>query len=116
MHFLELKLDKIFELRTSKEWLTGLQDKKIGCGPINNLQEVFGDAHVKARGIVENMDHPMGGTRGVDLIGSPMRFSETPVTYRHAPPLLGQHTDEVLQEKLGLTNEELSGLRERKVI
>lgn len=110
------KLDKIFELRTSKEWLTGLQDKKIGCGPINNLQEVFGDAHVKARGIVENMDHPMGGTRGVDLIGSPMRFSETPVTYRHAPPLLGQHTDEVLQEKLGLTNEELSGLRERKVI
>ncbi len=110
------KLDKIFELRPSEEWLTKLQERKIGCGPINNLQQVFDDAHVKDRGVVVNMEHPMGGTRRVDLIGSPMRFSETPVTYRHAPPLVGQHTDEVLQEKLGLTKEELSGLRERKVI
>jgi len=110
------KLDKIFELRPSEDWLTKLQERKIGCGPINNLQQVFDDAHVKDRGVVVNMEHPMGGTRRVDLIGSPMRFSETPVTYRHAPPLVGQHTDEVLQEKLGLTKEELSGLRERKVI
>jgi len=109
-------LEKIFAGRTSDEWLSGLRDMKIGCGPINNLQEVFDDPHVKERGMVVNMLHPATGDDGVDLIGSPMRLTGTPVSYRHAPPLIGQHTNEVLSEKLGLSDDELATLREKNVI
>ena len=109
-------LNDVFAARTSAEWLSGLEDQKIGCGPINNLRQVFDDPHVKAREMVINMEHPLAGNRGADLIASPMRFSETPVTYRHAPPLVGQHTEEVLREKLGLSDDDLTALRDKDVI
>lgn len=110
------KLNEIFESRTSEQWLTGLEEKKIGCGPINNLQQVFDDPHVKARGMVVNLDHPLAGEGGAAVIGSPMRFTETPITYRYPPPLVGQHTREVLREKLGLTDDDLSILEGKEVI
>ena len=66
--------------------------------------------------MVINMEHSLAGKKGADLIASPMRFSETPVTYRHAPPLVGQHTEEVLREKLGLSDEDLATLRDKDVI
>ncbi|PPR09671.1 MAG: Acetyl-CoA:oxalate CoA-transferase [Alphaproteobacteria bacterium MarineAlpha11_Bin1] len=110
------KLNEIFESRTSGQWLTDLEEKKIGCGPINNLQQVFDDPHVKARGMVVNLDHPLAGEGGAAVIGSPMRFTETPITYRHPPPLVGQHTREVLREKLGLTDDDLSILEGKEVI
>jgi crotonobetainyl-CoA:carnitine CoA-transferase CaiB-like acyl-CoA transferase len=109
-------LIKIFAARSSDEWLSGLEAQKIGCGPINNLQQVFDDPHVEAREMVITMDHPLSGNAGAQLIGSPMRFTETPVTYRHPPPLIGQHTEEVLREKLGLSDGDLSTLREKEVI
>ena len=109
-------LYEIFETRTSEEWLSGLEAQKIGCGPINNLQQVFDDPHVQARGMVVNLDHPLAGEGGAAVIGSPMRFTETPVTYRHAPPTVGQHTEEVLREKLGLIDEDLATLRDKEVI
>ena len=109
-------LYEIFERRTSEEWLSGLEAQKIGCGPINNLQQVFDDPHVQARGMVVNMDHPLAGEDGAAVIGSPMRFTETPVTYRHAPPMVGQHTEEVLREKLGLNDDDLAALRDKEVI
>ena len=109
-------LIKIFAARSSDEWLSGLEAQKIGCGPINNLQQVFDDPHVEAREMVITMDHPLSGNAGAQLIGSPMRFTETPVTYRHPPPLIGQHTEEVLREKLGLSDDDLSSLREKEVI
>ena len=109
-------LIKIFAARSSDEWLSGLEAQKIGCGPINNLQQVFDDPHVEAREMVITMDHPLTGNAGAQLIGSPMRFTETPVTYRHPPPLIGQHTEEVLREKLGLSDGDLSTLREKEVI
>jgi crotonobetainyl-CoA:carnitine CoA-transferase CaiB-like acyl-CoA transferase len=109
-------LIKIFAARSSDEWLSGLEAQKIGCGPINNLQQVFDDPHVEAREMVITMDHPLSGNAGAQLIGSPMRFTETPVTYRHPPPLIGQHTEEVLREKLGLSDGDLSSLREKEVI
>ena len=109
-------LNDVFAARTSAEWLSGLEEQKIGCGPINNLQQVFDDPHVKAREMVINMEHSLAGKKGADLIASPMRFSETPVTYRHAPPLVGQHTEEVLREKLGLSDEDLATLRDKDVI
>ncbi|MEC9206606.1 MAG: CoA transferase, partial [Pseudomonadota bacterium] len=59
---------------------------------------------------------PLAGRGGASLIGSPMRLTETPVTYRHAPPTVGQHTEEVLREKLGLTDEDFAELRNNDVI
>ena len=109
-------LTKIFAARSSDEWLSSLEAQKIGCGPINNLQQVFDDPHVAAREMVVTMDHPLTGNAGARLIASPMRFTETPVTYRHPPPLIGQHTEEVLREKLGLSDGDLSSLREKEVI
>lgn len=109
-------LNDVFAARTSAEWLSGLEEQKIGCGPINNLQQVFDDPHVKAREMVINMEHSLAGKKGADLIASPMRFSETPVTYRHTPPLVGQHTEEVLREKLGLSDDDLAALRDKDVI
>jgi crotonobetainyl-CoA:carnitine CoA-transferase CaiB-like acyl-CoA transferase len=109
-------LNDIFAARPSAEWLAGLEAQKIGCGPINNLQQVFDDPHVKARGMVIRMDHPMAGPDGAALIGSPMRFSETAVTYRRPPPLIGEHTEEVLREKLGLRDDDIAALRAKQVL
>lgn len=109
-------LVEVFAKRSSAEWLSELEENKIGCGPINNLQQVFDDPHVKAREMVVNVPHPLTGEGGAALIASPMKFSDTPVTYRHAPPLLGQHTEEVLREKLNLSNDDLAALRDKEVI
>ena len=79
-----------------------LEKLKIGCGPINTLDQVFADPHVQAREMVVEVPHPLIEGGGAKLIASPLRLSETPVDYRRHPPLLGEHTDEVLTEKLGL--------------
>ena len=109
-------LKKIFRKRTSAEWLAALEAEKIGCGPINNLQQVFDDPHVAEREMVVHMEHSLAGPGGAALIASPMRLSRTPVDYRCAPPLLGEHTEEVLREKLGMDDDELAALRDRRVI
>ena len=95
----------------SAHWLEGLEQRKIGCGPINTLDQVFSDPHVLAREMVKRVPHPAAGPGGVEIIGSPLRLSETPVAYRHHPPLLGEHTEEVLRSVLELDDAELTGLR-----
>ena len=83
------------------------------CGPINDLAQVFDDPQVRHRGLRVEVPHPRCGT--VPLVASPIRLSETPV--RHgAPPLLGQHTREVLAEILGMDEAEVEALRSRGVI
>lgn len=109
-------LNEVFEARTSDEWLAALEAEKIGCGPINNLQQVFDDPHVKAREMVVNVPHPLAGPEGAALIASPMKFTGTPIEYRYGPPMIGQQTDEVLREQLGLTDGDLAGLREKNII
>lgn len=109
-------LIEVFAARTSADWLSSLEAEKIGCGPINNLQQVFDDPHVKAREMVIDVDHPLTGEKGASLIASPMKFSETPVQYRHAPPLVGQQTEEILHEQLGLTDDDIAALRAKDVI
>jgi crotonobetainyl-CoA:carnitine CoA-transferase CaiB-like acyl-CoA transferase len=106
-------LDPIVAARPSAFWLKELEAQSIGCGPINNLAQVFSDPQVIARGMVHEMKHPANGGTTARLLASPIRMSETPVTYRHAPPLLGEHTAEVMSGLLGLEGselEELSGL------
>ena len=89
---------------------------KITCGPINNIDQVFDDAQVVARGMKIEMNHPATGGEPLSLIGSPSKMSVTEVSYRHAPPMLGQHTEEVLEELLGLDAAECNRLREQGVI
>ena len=77
---------------------------------------MFADPQVKAREMVIEMEHPATGGRPAKLIASPIKLSGTPVTYRQPPPTLGQHTDEVLGERLGLGAPELQDLRDRGII
>ena len=99
--------------RPRAQWLAALEAAKVPCGPINDLGEAFGDPHVRSRGMTVRLDHPLSGH--VDLVASPIKLSAAPVQYRLAPPLLGQHTDEVLAE-LGLGADECAALRAQGVV
>ena len=101
-------LAAVMKTRTRAAWLSSLEAAKVPCGPINDLAEVFADPQVRAREMTVEIAHPLSET--VRLVASPMRLSATPVQYRRAPPLLGQHTDEVLQE-MGLSAGEIDALR-----
>jgi len=90
----------ITRARPTAEWVAALESEAVPCGPINTIDRVFADEQVRARGIAVPVRHPVGAD--VTLVASPMRLSETPVTYRSAPPLLGEHTREVLGGVLGL--------------
>lgn len=109
-------LQAIMKQKSSEHWLTELEANNIGCGPINTLDQVFEDPHVKAREMVVNVPHPLAGPDGAALIASPLKLSGTPVEYRYHPPLLGQHTDEVLAEVLGYDEAKINELRESGAI
>jgi crotonobetainyl-CoA:carnitine CoA-transferase CaiB-like acyl-CoA transferase len=103
-------LDPIVAARPSAFWLKELENRNVGCGPINNLEQVFNDPQVIAREMVHEMKHSVNGGTTARLLASPMKLSGTPVTYRHAPPLLGEHTTEVMSDILGLDNSEIRKL------
>ncbi|RJP17934.1 MAG: CoA transferase [Deltaproteobacteria bacterium] len=92
-------LEKIFPGRDSSFWIENLWREGIPAGPIHCVDAVFADPHAAAREMIVEMDHPAAGK--VRLIGSPMKFSGTPVEYRLPPPLLGEHTAAVLKERIG---------------
>ena len=95
-------------------WVERLEALSIACGPINKLAEVFADPQVQARGAVREMEHGSGAK--VKVIANPVRLSETPADYRLPPPILGEHTDSVLRESLGLDEARLKQLRANGVI
>ena len=99
--------------RTRADWLAAFEAAKVPCGPINNLADVFNDPQVVERGMTLPVPHPHSDT--LRLVSSPLKLSATPVQLRRAPPLLGQHTDEVLQE-LGVDAAERVRLRAAGVI
>jgi crotonobetainyl-CoA:carnitine CoA-transferase CaiB-like acyl-CoA transferase len=100
--------------KTTAEWVTALERAGVPCGPINDVAEVFADPQVLARGLQVELPHSLGGT--VPQVASPIRLSATPVEYRYAPPLLGEHTWEVLAGVLGLSSSEVNALREAGVL
>ena len=110
------RLAPVLAGRPSRYWIEGLETRNVSCGPINTIDQVFADPQVVARGMKLEMPHPAAGEAPVPLIASPIRMSATPPSYAYPPPLLGQHTDEVLEELLGLEPAELAALRERGVI
>ncbi len=97
-------------------WLDGLAAIGVPAGPVNTIPEAFADAQVQHRDMQIKMPHAMAGSGHVDLIGNPVKMSETPVSYRHAPPVLGEHTDAVLHDLLELDEMACDDLRARGVI
>ncbi len=89
-------LASIFKTASVAEWLGKLDEAEIPCGPINNFEQVFSMPQVKERGMLVQMEHPTIGT--LPLVGSPLKMSATPVEYRLPPPLMGEHTEEILRE------------------
>ena len=105
---------ELFRGRPSRRWLAELEAAGVPCGPINDYQEVFEDLQVRHRGLKVEIPHPTGVP--CPTVASPMRFSGTPVEYELAPPLLGQHTREVLGDLLGMRREEIDQLAAMKII
>ncbi|MEO9586171.1 MULTISPECIES: CaiB/BaiF CoA-transferase family protein [Marinobacter] len=100
--------------RKTWEWLELLEEVNVPCGPVNSLEEVFADPQVRARQMQITMVHEkMGKVPGV---GNPLRLGLTPVSYRDAPPTLGQNTKSVLQSVIGLTSTEIEVLVNKGVI
>jgi crotonobetainyl-CoA:carnitine CoA-transferase CaiB-like acyl-CoA transferase len=102
--------------KTTAEWVAGLAGIGVPCGPVNTLDQVFADPHVQARGMRIDLPHPDAAAGSVPLVANPLKMSLTPPAYRHGPPTLGQHTDQVLGELLGLGEAELAGLHEAGTI
>ena len=107
-------LEKVMRGRPVAYWTEKLAAAGVPCGPINDISAVFADAQVRHRGMRVEMQHPLAGAMA--LVGSPLRLSETPVEYRLPPPLLGQHTDEVLAGLLNMDKAEIERLRRETVI
>jgi len=104
----------IVRQRKSRDWIEHLEAASVPCGPINDMKEVFEDPHVRHRGLRVEIPHPSGVP--CPTVASPMRFSTTPVDHGVPPPLLGQHTHEVLGHVLGLNADEIAALAASGVI
>ena len=107
-------IDALMRTRVQREWLEALERAGVPCGPINRLDQVFADPQLQARTMKLDLPHPLAGT--VPQVRAPLRLSGTPMTYVLAPPLLGEHTANVLRERLGLDDAMLRDLAARGVI
>ena len=102
-------IQEIFAKKTTAEWLTLLESAGVPNGPINDIAQVFEEPQVRARGVKIELEHAAAGK--LPLVASPMRFSATPLEYRLPPPLLGEHTDQILKEFINLNAPEIAKLR-----
>jgi crotonobetainyl-CoA:carnitine CoA-transferase CaiB-like acyl-CoA transferase len=107
-------LTPVMKSKTTAEWIDALEALKIGCGPINTLEQVFADPHVQAREMVVEMAHGSGET--VKVIANPVKLSATPPSYRSAPPVLGEHTNAVLSDVLKMSAAEIAALKEKGIL
>jgi CoA:oxalate CoA-transferase len=108
------KLQEVFLTKTYEEWEGLLLAQGIPMGAINTIDQVVNHPQVQARGMIVESEHSVAGK--VKIVGVPVKLSETPGSVRAPAPLLGQHTDEVLREYLGMHDAEISALRQASVI
>ncbi|MGH8682093.1 MAG: CaiB/BaiF CoA transferase family protein [Burkholderiales bacterium] len=111
---LDAILGGIFARRTTRDWVDALEAAGVPNGPINTLERVFAEPQAIARGLRLELAHPVAGQ--VSLVRSPMRFSATPVEHERPPPVLGQHTDEILRRVIGMSEPEIAKLRADGVV
>lgn len=101
-------------MKTTDEWIDILETANVPCGPINTLDRVFDNPQVKHRGTVKYLDHPLAGK--VPTVSNPLKMSQTPIAGETAPPILGQHSEELLREIGGLSDDQIARLRAAGVI
>ena len=107
-------LNDIIAAKPRAFWLEELEKVGVPCGPINNLEQVFDDPHIQARGVRQEVNHPAAGP--LPTVANPIRFSESTIDYDRAPPLLGQHNVDVLQNLLGIDETTLSKLKDDDIV
>jgi crotonobetainyl-CoA:carnitine CoA-transferase CaiB-like acyl-CoA transferase len=108
------RLNAVTVTRETADWVAALESAGVPCGPINAIDAVFADPQVIARGLRVDLPHPVSGT--VPLVANPLRLSESPVSYRTAPPRLGAQTREVLAQRLKLSDSQLDAFSAQGVI
>jgi formyl-CoA transferase/CoA:oxalate CoA-transferase len=106
-------LDPVIHARTKADWIRELAAAGVPCGAVRSVPEALSDPQVSARHMIEAVEHAVLGP--MKVLGTPIKLSDTAASVRTAPPTLGQHTDTVLTE-LGLTTDEIAGLRKRSVV
>jgi len=111
---LKVILDDVFKTKTIDEWLAMLEEAGIPCAPINTVDRVLNDPQIKARDMIVEVDHPVAGK--MHLPGIPIKMYKTPGSVDTPAPLLGQHTEEILKELLGMSKEEVDALRAKDVL
>ncbi len=104
----------VFKTAATDIWLRKLEAAGVPCGRLNSISQALQDPQAVARNMVEAVDHPTLGA--LKVLGTPFKFGETPTSIRMAPPLLGQHTEEILQQKLGYSTEQIADLRQQRVL
>jgi crotonobetainyl-CoA:carnitine CoA-transferase CaiB-like acyl-CoA transferase len=109
-------LPEITRHKTQQHWVEGLAGLAVPAGPVNTLDQVFSDPQVLARDMKVTLPYRGSAKGEVDLIGNPIKFSETPVEYRVAPPRAGQDSDAILEELLDLGPEARARLRGKGII
>ena len=102
------------KLKTTAEWIAVLEPLGVPCGPIHRMDDVFANPQIKHRGMQVDVPHPLSGE--VPLVANPIKYSRTPLSYDTPPPLLSQHTDQVLQNLLGKSDAEIAALRAAGII
>ncbi len=107
------EIEKVMLERTIADWMERFEKAGVPYSVINNIAQVFDDPQVQARNMLLHLDHPLAGK--MPSIGNPIRLSRSPVKYNRAPPTLGQHTEEVLEEVLSLSGDEISRLSAKGV-
>jgi crotonobetainyl-CoA:carnitine CoA-transferase CaiB-like acyl-CoA transferase len=110
------RVSEATQKRPLQSWLDELAKFGVPCGPVNTIEQAFNDPQAIHREMRLTMPHPQALNKQVDLIANPVKFSETPVSYRFPPPSLGEHRDSILENELGLSEAEIKQLKARSVI
>jgi len=100
--------------KDGSQWLRKLEEEGVPCGPINSMDKVFSHPQITARDMLVDVEHPTAGR--IKLVGIPVKYSKTPGSVRLPPPLLGEHTEEILMNTLGYSMDEVGELSKRGVI
>ena len=109
-----VEMKRLVKQRSTEDWLALLGPLGVPCGPINDMAQTFAHPQIRHRGMKLELEHPSAGK--VPLVASPMRFTRHPIVYDRPPPVLGEHTEEVLSGLLEMSPDEIASLRAGRVL